>query len=161
MSNVNSIYDEMHPHGIPQENNTQPFCQIYSSQVIQVSACGILNSKGQILVGFNLKRQVWDIPQGVIELNETYLEGIIRELEEEIGIKTTHENFEYISMFRQYTKEFIKPWETHLYLLKHNDITNITNCEPTKCEKLAWYAPVQLPGPRGLSLRILLNLLGY
>jgi 8-oxo-dGTP pyrophosphatase MutT (NUDIX family) len=97
----------------------------------------------------------------VVEEGELPVETAIRELEEETGIQNVRQDdLVSLAIFRHKTPEFIFPWETTLYILDHHDVSQAHNREPNKCEHLKWFAPVQLPHPRGLSLRILLNLLG-
>lgn len=160
---ANRHYDSHHPHGKPLDPQSLiPTLQgAGEDHVIKVAAVAVLNAAGQILVGLNKKRHVWDIPQGVVEEGELPVETAIRELEEETGIQNVRQDdLVSLAIFRHKTPEFIFPWETTLYILDHHDVSQAHNREPHKCEHLKWFAPVQLPHPRGLSLRILLNLLG-
>ena len=160
---ANRHYDSHHPHGKPLDPQSLiPTLQgAGEDRVIKVAAVAVLNAAGQILVGLNKKRHVWDIPQGVVEDGELPIETAIRELEEETGIQHIRpEDLESLALFRHKTPEFIFPWVTTLYILDHYDVRRAYNREPHKCLDLKWFAPVQLPQPRGLSLRILLNLLG-
>ena len=160
---ANRHYDSHHPPGRPLDPQSMiPTLQgAGEDRVIKVAAVAVLNAAGQILVGLNKKRHVWDIPQGVVEEGELPVETALRELEEETGIPNVRpDDLESLALFRHKTPEFIFPWETTLYILDHYDVSKAYNREPHKCEDLKWFAPVQLPHPRGLSLRILLNLLG-
>jgi 8-oxo-dGTP pyrophosphatase MutT (NUDIX family) len=160
---ANRHYNETHPHGKPMTflSSVPTLPGAEGGRIVRVAAVAVLNSSGQILAGFNNKRHVWDIPQGVVEEGESPIETAIRELEEETGIcNLTVDNLESIALFRHKTTEFIFPWETSLFMAHGCDISGVYNREPHKCESLKWFAPVQLPTPRGLSLRILLNLLG-
>lgn len=125
-----------------------------------VAAVAVMNNYGQILVGFNKKRQVWDIPQGVVEAGEQPITAAARELEEETGIQARAELLEPVAKFKHKTVEFVYPFETTLYMLHGTVVAGAENKEPGKCDTLVWMAPAQLPHPRGLSLRILLDLIG-
>ena len=160
---ANSMYDERHPHGKPLDpHSVIPVLPgAAEDRIVKVAAVAVINSVGQILVGLNKKRHVWDIPQGVVENGELPVETAIRELEEETGIQNIRpDDLESLALFRHKTPEFVFPWETTLYIIDHYDVSKAFNREPHKCIDLKWFAPVQLPHPRGLSLRILLNLLG-
>lgn len=160
---ANRMYDERHPHGRPLDPHSliPTLSGASEDRIVKVAAVALVNAAGQILVGFNKKRHVWDIPQGVVEEGELPVETAIRELQEETGLQNVREcDLESLALFRHKTPEFIFPWETTLYIAHHYDVERVRNCEPHKCEDLKWFAPVQLPHPRGLSLRVLLNLLG-
>jgi 8-oxo-dGTP pyrophosphatase MutT (NUDIX family) len=135
---------------------------IPTEQTVRVGAIGVLDAYGQILVGYNVKRAVWDIPQGVIEEGESPVQGAIRELFEETGLNLNAKDLSEIGKFSHRTREFVYPFENYLFLLELSnvDLSPVRNCEPEKCRDLGWRAPCQLPSPRGLSLRLLLVLLG-
>lgn len=148
------LYDLHHPHGRP--TATAP------EKPIKVSAVCAINAAGQVLVGMNRKRFVWDVPQGVVEAGELSHEAALRELEEETGLVADQAELELIGTFSHRIPEFVFPFETSLYLLRlPTGVSDVVrNLEPEKCEHLAWMAPCQLPFPRGLSLRLALTLLG-
>ena len=161
-ASANKRYSEMFPHG-RQVNNTDSTVipKLENTTAITVAAIGFVNSAGQILVGFNRKRQVWDVPQGVAEKDESTLEAAYRELTEELNIsKNDISRLVTIATFAHKTPEFIYPWKTELFLAEVNNCNKIINNEVDKCEKLIWVAPSQMPYPRGLSLRVMLELLG-
>ena len=152
-------YDEMHPSGIPDTLHTISNL-VPSNAVVKVAAVGIINAAGQILAGFNKKRGVWDIVQGKVEDGELPVEAIIREAKEEIGLDIEESNLESIALFKHKTPEFVFPWDTSLYLLHNTALDSVKNMEPDKCTELRWFSPNQMPYPRGLSMRVFLNLLG-
>ena len=159
-NDTNKRYNTSHPHGKPEAFHSSIPALEDTNRLVKVAAVGVINAAGQILVGFNHKRHVWDIPQGVVEGGEVVSEAAVRELAEETGIIAKIEDLESVALFRHKTPEFIFPWDTTLFLLKSDNISEATNLEPEKCSDLKWFAPCQLPMPRGLSLRVLLTLLG-
>ena len=160
---INPAYDFQHPAGVPLVNGSYvPELPGASSVMTQVGAILVMNNAGQILVGMNRKRHVWDIPQGVVEAGETPADAALRELMEETNLNLAHTELEEIGTFRHKTIEFVYPWETVMYIANTDkDVSLARNMEQEKCDRLAWFAPIQLPFPRGLSLRMALTLLGH
>lgn len=155
-------YDALHPHGRVQAAvlTTRP-PRLASVPPIEVSAVALINSSGQILAGFNTKRQVWDVPQGVAEEGENPIDAALRELKEEVGLSLLPSDLYCTAEVSHMTEEFIVPFRNRIFVVRDGvDITGVENREPHRCSKLAWFAPCQLPMPRGLSLRVLLTLLG-
>ncbi len=161
-ADTNHYYDGHHPHGKPLDPHASVphLVGADGGPIARVAAVAVLNASGQILVGFNKKRAVWDVPQGVIEPGDLAHETALRELEEETGIVAQPDDLQIIATFAHRTPEFVFPWETTLYIASCADVSAAHNAEPHKCERLGWYAPIQLPVPQGLSLRVLLALLG-
>lgn len=159
---ANKMYDSHHPHGRPLDfHSTVPHLPgSAEGGLVKVAAVAVINASGQILTGFSKKRSVWDIPQGVVENGELPSETAIRELMEETGLVVNLDGLESLALFRHKTPEFVFPWETTLYVAHVDDVRGASNMEPDKCDAIKWFAPIQLPTPRGLSLRVLLNLLG-
>ena len=50
----------------------------------------ITNEKRQILLAKRFKQDAWQLPQGGIDKDETELEALYRELEEEVGLLSKH-----------------------------------------------------------------------
>lgn len=159
---INGRYDSTHPHGRPLGRHAAGPRLSGAMGLPQpsIAAVAVMNAAGQILVGYSVKRAVWDVPQGVVEPGETVETAACRELEEETGISVSPVDLEEIAVFRHRTPEFVYPWETTLYIARCDDVSGASNREPDKCSQLLWCAPAQLHVPRGLSLRVLLTLLG-
>lgn len=56
-----------------------------SFRIIEAAGGVVRNSKGEIL--FIFRNEIWDLPKGKIEKNESIEEAALREVEEECGIK--------------------------------------------------------------------------
>ena len=50
----------------------------------------ITNEKKQILLAKRFKQDAWQLPQGGIDKNETELDALYRELQEEVGLHSSH-----------------------------------------------------------------------
>ncbi|MBT6327072.1 MAG: RNA pyrophosphohydrolase [Candidatus Thioglobus sp.] len=50
----------------------------------------ITNDKQQILLAKRYQQDAWQLPQGGIDKNETELEALFRELDEEVGLSSKH-----------------------------------------------------------------------
>ena len=50
----------------------------------------ITNEKRQILLAKRFKQDAWQLPQGGIDTDETELDALYRELEEEVGLNPGH-----------------------------------------------------------------------
>ena len=50
----------------------------------------ITNDKKQILLAKRIKQTGWQLPQGGIDENETELDALYRELQEEVGLDSSH-----------------------------------------------------------------------
>ena len=60
----------------------------------------LINNKQQIFIAKRCKQDVWQLPQGGVDKNETILNAMFRELNEEIGLKKNH--IEIISKMPQW-----------------------------------------------------------
>jgi len=105
----------------------------------------IINDKSEILLLKRLKepeKGCWTIPGGTVEFGETIEEAIIREIEEEIGVK-----IEIISLLG-ITNHIIKDEKTHwvspAFLVKIIEGVPV-NKEQHKHEELRWFLSDSLP----------------
>ena len=157
---LDTRYGKLHPHGrVISPRAALP--RLADAPLVRVAAVAPVNQVGQILVGYSVKRRVWDIPQGVVEDGETVVEAALRELAEETSLTVGFDGLVHVAEFSQLTEEFGYPWRTELFMLADGtDMSRVENREPDRCLDLGWYAPIQIPQPRGLSLRVLLTLLG-
>ena len=74
----------------------------------------ILNSKGELLIqkrSESVKKNPgkWAFTGGVVDTNETSLEGAIREVKEELGVNVRNEEIEYLLSFKR-EKGFVDVW---------------------------------------------------
>ncbi len=108
----------------------------------------ILNDEGKILLK---KRKgshapYYSIPGGTLEPGETFEQGAIREIEEEIGITIIEPKVIAITnnldTFRKEYVHFIS-----VILLVKGFTGAIANKEPDKCDGLLWADPHALPEP--------------
>ena len=163
-AHANRQYDHLHPHGRPASRVTSiPNLSTNITQPVpvRVAAVGVLNAAEQILIGFSRKRYVWDLPQGTVEDGEEPVSAAVRELYEETGLMVQPDQMTRIGLFRHQTAELVFPWETSLFIVNPGvNLDSVINMEPDKCDRLAWFATTQMPLPHGLSLRMLLALLG-
>jgi 8-oxo-dGTP pyrophosphatase MutT (NUDIX family) len=155
-----SRYSGMYPHGKPVPGGESG---LVGFPVVECGGVVLVNEYSQILIGFNFKRQVWDVPQGVVEPGELPVATALRELLEETGIALTEGDIQLLSVFNHQTQGFVYPFRNHLYIafVRADGMGNAKNLEPEKCRDLHWTAPCQMPSPRGLSLRVAMVLLGY
>ncbi|WP_042471776.1 NUDIX hydrolase [Bacillus ndiopicus] len=71
------------------------------------SACLVLNNEKEILLKKDPKRG-WELPGGMVELNETFKEAAVREVQEETGIEIIIERFCGIS--QELNKQLCNIW---------------------------------------------------
>jgi 8-oxo-dGTP pyrophosphatase MutT (NUDIX family) len=152
-------YDSDHPAGRPLREGTGNVSLEATSRA-EVAGVIVVNAVGQILVGFSTKRHVWDIPQGAVDYEETPIVAAIRELKEETGLEVGACDLERVAHFAHRTPEFVHAFENYIFFLKSPSLAGVRNMEPEKCKELKWFAPCQLPYPRGLSLRVALAIMG-
>lgn len=102
-----------------------------------IEAAGGLVMKGdRFLMIYRLKK--WDLPKGKLEKDETKLEGAVREVEEECGIKVFPESkvcttwHTYVSEGRRILKK------TTWYLMECTDDSHISPQTEEDIEELRW-----------------------
>lgn len=108
----------------------------------------IENGKGQILV---MKREgshapFWSIPGGKLELGETFEEGIVRELREELDIEANDPQVIAITNnLKTYELEGLHFISVILKVASFTGEPRIM--EPHKCTEIKWVNPAKLPQP--------------
>lgn len=163
------VMNEMFPHGYYADNQEVKLSHITRKVTdtpnTKVAAVIILNECNQILVSFNTKRQVWDIPQGGVDENEDVILAAIREVKEEISLTLSTYNLKLVSKFRNISSGMPDPFETSMYILsgcqyqQSINLKDLVNNEPDKNTNLSFRALSQLPQPQGLSLRLAVEML--
>jgi 8-oxo-dGTP pyrophosphatase MutT (NUDIX family) len=92
---------------------------------------GIIISDGQsILLGHSTGNDFWDIPKGLVEPTESYIDGAIRETKEEFGLDIPKNNLIELGLFDY------NPYKM-LYLYQYNvsALPNPTDCYCTSVFK--------------------------
>ena len=92
----------------------------------------------------------WHCITGSIETGESPREAIIREAEEEVGIKIKGINLETIIFLveKDYFDPLKKFYALELFFVSHlSDDQKPTNLEPLKQDSLDWFDPYELPKP--------------
>lgn len=92
----------------------------------------------------------WHCVTGSIEPGESPREAIIREAEEEIGIKISDIDLETVVFLRE--KDYFDPLKKfqalELFFVHHlSDEQQPINLEPSKQDALGWFEPYNLPKP--------------
>jgi isopentenyldiphosphate isomerase len=100
----------------------------------------IINDEGHVLVQKRARAKktfsgYWDIPSaGHVDAGESSINGAVRETEEELGIKTKPEDYEYIG---EYISEIT--WEIgQIYLLKINLKEEEMHLQAEEVERVKW-----------------------
>ncbi|QLY30401.1 NUDIX domain-containing protein [Nocardia huaxiensis] len=83
----------------------------------------------------------WHLPSGHLEADESVIDAVIREAEEEIGVAIKQESVQFSHVMHNSSSSgrmafffTVRSWEGEP-----------TNREPDKCSALAWFAPDALP----------------
>ena len=102
-------------------------------------------SKTKILLGKrknSFRAGTWGIPSGRVGMTETIEKAMIRELDEETGIKPV--KFEYLGVVREYQKELSGSF-VHFIFKCTKYAGEIKNMEADKCEGWIWHDIKRLP----------------
>jgi 8-oxo-dGTP diphosphatase len=68
--------------------------------IVSVAICALINSSNEILLANSPKYNLWEFPGGKLEENETPEQAIIRELDEELGIKVAFSDLKPVTFIR-------------------------------------------------------------
>ncbi|WP_445749487.1 NUDIX hydrolase [Polaribacter sp.] len=125
----NTVFDEIF-HKL--KNDTIEGINLYSTDlendwnlflknfdVVKAAGGLVTNPKNEVL--FIYRNNVWDLPKGHIEKNESTENAAIREVEEESGIEKLSIIQKLITTYHIYFLNGIKLKETHWFLMHSND----------------------------------------
>ena len=85
--------------------------------------------------------EMYGVPSGHLDGNESAREGCAREVKEEIGIDIKPDDLEVVHvMHRKMDDERID-----FFMTTKSYTGEITNCEPEKCDELSWWPLSALP----------------
>lgn len=108
----------------------------------------VLKKDGNILLGCRINTGYYDgwysVPAGHIEADELPLGGLIRETEEEIGIKILAENAKFAHVMYR-AKHDDTGQRVDLFFVAEKWEGEIINKEPNKCDGLEWFPLNALP----------------
>lgn len=102
--------------------------------------CYILNTKKQVLLQKRADNHLWDTSgAGHFPFNQTYEEAIIREIEEELGIKLEPHDFkevakEKLTIARKINNRFVK-----LFIVQKDIPLKIFNIDKTEVEEVRYF----------------------
>lgn len=98
----------------------------------------IINSKKELLLGYS--HNTYQFIGGHIENGEDLIEGLIREIEEESGIKVTTEEIKPFFLRKKYLKDYPENnvnscYEYYYYAINTDKLPNLKNVNYTEAEK--------------------------
>lgn len=82
----------------------------------------------------------WHLPAGHHEEGESFVDGAVREAEEELGVTIDPGELELVHLMEQ-------PGRTALFFAVRRWNGQVENCEPEKCAALEWFDWDELPRP--------------
>lgn len=82
------------------------------------------------------------IPGGHVEVDETPRQAAVRELEEELGVKVTVDDLEFVCVAARNTKP--NQYVAYEFIIRDKYI-KFKNAEPDKCSELVWVDINNLP----------------
>jgi len=88
----------------------------------------------------------YSLPAGHVDPDENFSDCIIREAEEEVGIKLKKEDISLKHLMHRYTPTEIGNAErVEPFFVANNWDKSVTNKEPNKCDEIAWHSLDELP----------------
>ncbi len=108
----------------------------------------ILEKEGKILLQRRFNTGFADgqytCPSGKVEDNETFIEAMIRETFEEVGIRILKKNLKSVHISHRIKEDKSAIWIDHFFLC-HKWSGEIEIKEPNKCDDLRWFDLNKLP----------------
>ena len=125
-------------------NNMEVTSLKKEERTIAVNAI-FVDAEGRILLGKRAKHKSgggqWGLPGGTQTKGEKYQETLIREMEEELGVKVLE--CSYNNFFQCIVSENVH-FDHHAFVVTKWS-GDIVNNEPNKCDELRWFSIEELP----------------
>ena len=108
----------------------------------------IINSKNELLVGYS--HNTYQFIGGHLEEGEDLIEGLIREVEEEAGIKVEKEEIKPFFLRKKYYKNYPEEnanscYEYHYYVINTDRLPDLTKVNYTEAEKVGKFELRYIP----------------
>jgi len=107
-----------------------------------VVACALIDSQGRVLLGERPQGKnfagLWEFPGGKVEIGETPEQALIRELEEEIGVKVSEADLQPLNFSSHASPDF------HLLMPLYLCHSYSGTPQGREGQRLQWVAPEQL-----------------
>lgn len=112
-------------------------------QIVTLSLI-LINDKKQVLLQKRYNTGYMDgmyaLVSGHLENDESMLQGIIREANEEVGIELESENVDFVCLIRSGNDGYINS-----YFKSESFQGDVVNMEPEKCSELTWFDINNIP----------------
>ncbi len=108
----------------------------------------IINSKNELLVGYS--HNTYQFIGGHLEEGEDLIEGLVREVEEEAGIKVEKEEIKPFFLRKKYYKNYPEEnanscYEYHYYVINTDRLPDLTKVNYTEAEKVGKFELRYIP----------------
>lgn len=108
----------------------------------------VFNELGEILLlrrfGTGYKDGSYSVPAGHVDGDETARAALLREIKEEVGIQLTESDLKFAHVMHR--NQVAEPYERiDFFFVTKNFTGKVHNCEPGKCDQIAWFNYTQLP----------------
>ncbi len=121
--------------------------EITVDDIYRVSACWVVDDQGNILLAQRWLHKKhhpwkrWPAVAGTVKKDESYLENIVKEIAEEIGIEVNPQDLILQEkVFKNRDRKHFTQW----YLLVYRWDKTILRPEPWAVEQLKWFTPDEL-----------------
>lgn len=88
---------------------------------------------------------MWNCPSGKLEDDEDALEGLIRESDEEVGVRLGRDDVALVAVVHSLSPERVSRVALFFAASAKEHLGEPYNAEPHKCAQLSWFASDQLP----------------
>ncbi|NCS97423.1 MAG: NUDIX domain-containing protein [Candidatus Pacebacteria bacterium] len=100
------------------------------------------NPEGKVLLLRRFKTGYMDgsysVPAGHVDGDESVRAAMLREIQEEVGVQLDEEDLTFAHVMHRNQKS--EPYERIDFFFKTENFTaEVQNCEPNKCDQLAWF----------------------